>query len=600
MSRWIRPDAAGSTLSEEEWSRRHRWVSWVASGQALGLALMTLFAGHGAGMAAGVFAVGALPVLVGVPRSWPRRLRTVGVLASLTLAAGTVIPISGSVQGFAWVLAMTAVAGLYQDWVAFPVVALALVVNRGTRGWWGVDVVSSAHGSLIAAASLGVVCAALLASWRLGETAARTDHLTGLGNRLLLREAASRMFVRSRDFSLVFLDVRGFQVINDTRGHAFGDLVIIEIADRLRSAVRSADLVVRLAGDEFAVLVPGTEATAASVARRVVAALQVPVQLTGRPLTLAVAVGMAHSAVSPRADATELMRSADLALHQSSAEGRNRVVAFVPGMGQRVVDRTELAEDMVAALAAGDQFEVFYQPVVSLPCRTVSSHEALLRWNHPTRGSIAPLDFVPLAEETGAIVPIGSWVLQRATRDAAVGLGGTDGPSRVAVNVSAVQLAEESFVQVVSDALAASGLPADRLTVEVTESLLVGDTELAVARLQALRELGVRVAIDDFGTGYSSLSYLRSLPADVLKIDRSFVTDLARGGAATTLVSSIVELARSLSMDVVAEGVETGDQQAVLADLGCGLAQGYLFGRPEPLPVPAASRARPARAVVAG
>ncbi|MFC7574655.1 putative bifunctional diguanylate cyclase/phosphodiesterase [Klenkia terrae] len=264
------------------------------------------------------------------------------------------------------------------------------------------------------------------------------------------------------------------------------------------------------------------------------------------------------------------------------------MVSFVPGMAEAVTDRAALAEDLTAAMAAGDQLAVHYQPVVTLPGGQASGYEALLRWRHPTRGPIPPLQFIPIAEQTGAITALGTWVLRQATRDAVTGLGGECGPSKVAVNVSAVQLADQDFVGTVRAALADSGLPAERLVLEVTESVLADDLVAVCARLQQLRDLGVRIAIDDFGTGYSSLSYLRQLPADIVKVDRSFITDLARGGAATTLVASIVELARSLSLDVVAEGVETELQRDTLAALGCTYAQGYLFGRPEPVaPAPA-------------
>jgi diguanylate cyclase (GGDEF)-like protein len=442
---------------------------------------------------------------------------------------------------------------------------------------------------LLPVAATLLVCLVHHRGWQLAEHGARTDALTGLGNRRRLVEETARLLRAEAPLSVLSVDLDGFKAVNDGRGHAVGDALLVAVAERLRAGVRADDLVVRLGGDEFAVLVPGPAAHAVDVAQRLQDAVRCPVLLTGRPVTVTASVGVADTTTAGRRDADLLLRNADLAMYHAKATGRDTVVVFAPGMAEAASDRAALAEDLTAAMAAGDQLGVHYQPVVTLPGGEVHGHEALVRWRHPTRGPIAPLLFVPIAEQTGAVTALGAWVLRRATRDAAAGLDGAGGPSRVAVNVSAVQLADPGFVQTVRDALADSGLPAHLLVLEVTESVLADDLDAVSARLQELRDLGARIAIDDFGTGYSSLSYLRRLPADIVKVDRSFVADLTRGGSAATLVASIVELSRSLSLDVVAEGVETEAQRATLVELGCTYAQGYLFGRPAPsvaAPVP--------------
>jgi EAL domain-containing protein (putative c-di-GMP-specific phosphodiesterase class I) len=268
-------------------------------------------------------------------------------------------------------------------------------------------------------------------------------------------------------------------------------------------------------------------------------------------------------------------------MYLAKAQGKHRVVVYADGMAQQAQVKAELVEGLGTALAE-EQLEVHYQPVVALPAGEVTSYEALVRWRHPARGLVSPAEFVPLAEESGLIVPIGAWVLGEAARQAVEWSVRTGRPVGMAVNLSPRQLAEDDVVAMVAGVLADTGLPPRQLTLEVTESVLVQDVEQVVRRLLGLRALGVRIAIDDFGTGYSSLSYLRRLPADIIKIDRSFVTDLAGDGAAHALVSSIVELARSLNLDVVAEGVETDVQRTVLESLSCTHAQGFLFARPRP------------------
>jgi diguanylate cyclase len=305
----------------------------------------------------------------------------------------------------------------------------------------------------------------------------------------------------------------------------------------------------------------------------------VPVVLDGGPVTVHGSVGVA-SATDVRT-ATALLRDADLAMYLAKARGGNRLVVYADGMAEAARRRADLQQDLALATAAG-QLEVHYQPTVRLVDGSTTGFEALVRWHHPERGMVPPAEFIPLAEESGAITEIGRWVLRQAIAQAAEWSVSSGVPLRMAVNLSPRQLMDDDVAAEVVAALTDSGFPAGQLTLEVTEGVLVQDVDRVVGQLTALRELGVAIAIDDFGTGFSGLSYLRRLPADIIKIDRSFVSDLSRGTSSATLISSIVELARTLGLDVVAEGVETDGQRQVLRDLRCSSAQGYLFARPEP------------------
>ena len=381
--------------------------------------------------------------------------------------------------------------------------------------------------------------------------------------------------------SLLVLDVDDFKDVNDARGHAVGDALLIAVGERLRGCLRSGDEVARLGGDEFAVVVADGPEAAQALGDRMLAAMAAPVLVGGRPLGAHVSVGVADTETTGDRSAVTLLRNADLAMYMAKAAGKNRQVVYARGMAQAAKDKVQLLEDLAAAAVAG-QLEVHYQPTIELSFGRTVGYEALLRWNHPSRGPVSPAEFIPLAEEGGHIVAIGRWVLEQATAQAAAWSRRAGRPIGMAVNISPRQLAEDDVVAVVEEVLGASGLAPHLLTLEVTEGVLVRDVDAVVGKLAALRSLGVRIAIDDFGTGYSSLSYLRRLPADIVKIDRSFVQDLGEGGQAATLVASIVELARSLDLEVVAEGVETTAQHALLRRLSCSHGQGYLYGRPLP------------------
>jgi diguanylate cyclase (GGDEF)-like protein len=401
---------------------------------------------------------------------------------------------------------------------------------------------------------------------------------------VLALDRIEQMFARARrrqiPVAALYVDVDGFKHVNDTFGHAAGDELLRIVADRLSSVVREGDTVARLGGDEFVVLVEGATLDAGPelVAERLLAVLRQPYHLSeeaGRRLSLTVSVGIASGL---RDSAEELLRDADLALYAAKVAGRDRYVLFHSDMQVAAKDRLTLEMDLAEALRE-DQIFLLYQPTFDLRTGKVIGAEALLRWRHPVRGVLAPEAFVPIAEESGLIVPIGRWVLREACAQAAAwhSRGHRVG---VAVNVSARQLDDDTLIEDVSKAVGDSGLAAHWLTLEVTETALMRDPEATARRLQELKRLGVRIAIDDFGTGYSSLAYLRQFPADALKIDRSFVSDIAASQQSTALVRTLVQLGKTLQIETLAEGIEDNAQLQTLRREHCDHGQGFLFSRP--------------------
>jgi diguanylate cyclase (GGDEF)-like protein len=412
------------------------------------------------------------------------------------------------------------------------------------------------------------------------EYLAHHDILTGLPNRLAFSLRLDQL-LRSRTdpwtFALLIVDVDDFKDVNDTLGHLAGDMLLVTIAQRLRGCVREEDLVARLGGDEFAILqmLPRDRNDTLALAQRLVDAVDQPYDLEGRRMSSSISVGIAVEDEDTR-DAEHLFRNADMALYRAKAAGRNTWRFFEPEMQQEVQTRSTITADLRTALKE-DQFEIFYQPVVNAGSGQLVQFEGLLRWNHQSLGSIAPGRFIPIAEESRLIVPIGEMVLRRACAEA------TRWPSqvRLAVNLSPVQFAGRSLVGVVESALRDAGLDPSRLELEITEGALLRDREQVSVILKELRSLGVTIALDDFGTGYASLSYLRQLPFDKIKIDRSFITDLNAKGDAVPIIEAVVSLATNLGMTTTAEGVETVEQWRVLSSIGCTYVQGYLFDRPQ-------------------
>ena len=429
------------------------------------------------------------------------------------------------------------------------------------------------------------------------KTLAFKDSLTDLPNRALfevrLDQALARAHRRRRSVGVLFLDVDNLKLVNDSLGHATGDLMLRAVADRLRRTIRADDTAARLGGDEFTVLLEDIdgEAEAIAAAERVEAALGEPLRIDGRELFLSASIGVAVSGaalVGPEA----MLRNADLAMYQAKLNGKARHESFQVAMEGGALARIELEGDLRQALARGE-FAVHYQPIVSLDDGHVVELEALVRWDHPVRGRIMPDQFIPVAEETGLIVPIGLWVLEEACRrTAAWNRDGTARPIGISVNLSARQFQHPGLFADVQHALVDAGLDPGALTLEITESVVMKDPDAAAARLREFRQLGIRVAIDDFGTGYSSLAYLKNFPIDALKIDRSFVSALGRASDDSAIVRSVVALGHALNLTVVGEGVETQEQAAHLQELDCDLGQGYLFDRPMPGPDVAAMLAR--------
>ncbi|MCM2258003.1 MAG: EAL domain-containing protein [Vicinamibacteria bacterium] len=409
------------------------------------------------------------------------------------------------------------------------------------------------------------------------------DTLTGLPNRALLLDrlhmAIARAHRHGEHLAVFFVDLDHFKVINDSLGHSVGDLLLQEIGARLRRALREEDTVARLGGDEFTLIVPGVSEAAAlsALARKIQRAVKEPVQAAGRELTVSASIGLGlypADGTTPEA----LLQNADVAMYRAKELGRDTFQFHTPALSARVREQLDLEGRLRKALAGGE-LELYYQPIVALASLEVEGWEALLRWQDPTRGLIGPDEFVPLAEATGLIVPIGRWVLERACRDAVrIGRG------RMNVNLSARQLQADELLEDVVQVLRETGLPAQRLELEITESAALQDQERTADTLRAIRALGVSVVMDDFGTGYSSLGHLRRLPIDGVKIDRSFVADLGHADPrAEGIISAVCAMARSLGLRTVAEGVETDDQLARIRAAGCDFAQGYLLGRPAPL-----------------
>ena len=410
---------------------------------------------------------------------------------------------------------------------------------------------------------------------------ARYDSLTDLPNRTLLREelasAVAGLSANER-LAVHYLDLDQFKGINDTLGHAVGDELLRYVAARLSSCVGKRDKVARVGGDEFAIIQTGVgdPADAAALARHIADAIRRPYDLRGQTVIIAASIGIALAPDDGR-EPHELIKNADMALYGAKADGRNTFRFFEPAMDAQMKSRRALELALRNALAEG-AFKLHYQPVVDLETGVVVCCEALLRWPQPDGGFISPAQFIPVAEEIGLIVPIGEWVLRTACAEA------RRWPEhvKVAINLSPIQIMSDNLLPVVIKTLATTGLPAARLEVEITESVLMQNTEATLTTLHRLRDLGISISMDDFGTGYSSLSYLRAFPFDKIKIDQSFVGDLPGRGDAAAIVRAIAGLARNLDMVTTAEGVETEAQLHQVQSLGCDEVQGYLTGRPQP------------------
>ena len=410
---------------------------------------------------------------------------------------------------------------------------------------------------------------------------ARCDALTNLPNRVSFRENLEQSLTRvarGETLAVLCLDLDRFKAINDTLGHHVGDILLQRVAERLRQCARETDTVARLSGDEFAIVQVCGEQPAAAIAlaERIVQSIALPLDLDGHQVGVGASVGIAI-APGDGADPDRLMKSADMALYRAKADGRSTFRFFEPEMDARMQERRTLEADLRRALAK-HEFTLHYQPIVSLKSGQITSFEALIRWNHPTRGLVAPADFIAIAEETGLIVTIGAWTIRQACLDAVAW------PSHVgvAVNLSPRQLRSADLVDTVTSALRGCGLAPGRLQLEITELSVRQDSEAMLAILLRLHTLGVRISLDDFGTGYSSFSYLKKFPFDRIKIDRSFIHEVGGEHDSVAIVRAVSTLGRSLGMTTTAEGVETPEQLEAVLSEGYTEVQGYLFGRPQP------------------
>jgi diguanylate cyclase (GGDEF)-like protein len=423
-------------------------------------------------------------------------------------------------------------------------------------------------------------------AWKLNEEQSLRDALTRLPNRKLFKDRLDHALARSHRqpgvIAVLFIDLDDFKNVNDTMGHAAGDQLLTTVGERVRACIRPADTAARLGGDEFAVLVEdlNNPADATRVASRVLAGLAVPVALRGKDVPVRASIGIAIGSKDVSAD--DLLRNADVAMYQAKREAKGSYAIFESSMHVAVVDRLNLEGELDRALA-NEELVVHFQPLVQLETGRLAGVEALVRWNHPTRGLLLPGEFIEVAEETGAIVPIGAWVLEHSCAQAQqwrTQYG--DRSFGVSVNLSPRQFQQNDVVDTVRGALERTGLDPGALTLELTEGVIMFDSAENEAALHALKALGVQLAIDDFGTGYSSMSYLQRLPFDILKIDKLFIDGIGGGPAESAFARAIMKLARTLDLETVAEGIEGANQATELRELRCDLGQGYFFARPQP------------------
>jgi diguanylate cyclase len=585
----------GQSLNEDVWRVRHRTLSILLRAHVLIAFCFGLIVGRG--ITNSLEAAGILTVFAWLASTNPRRRKFVSSMTALGLVTSSAVLVDlsgGVIEMHFHFCVMVGLLTLYQDGLPF-LLAFGFVVAH--HAIFGLIAPSSVynhpdaihnpfkwaliHGGFVLAASITSVVA-----WRLNEEQGFRDSLTRLPNRALFQDRVGHALARADRhpgaLAVLFVDLDGFKDVNDSLGHGAGDLLLCSVAERLRACVRPADTAARLGGDEFAVLLEDlySDDEATRVAQRLLEALAVPFNIAGVETTINASIGIAFNSVADTVD--ELLRNADVAMYTVKDSGRGRYELFEAHMHETVVNRVELERQLRGALVA-DQFVVHYQPVVSLATGALVGVEALLRWEHPTRGLLRPAAFIDVAEETGAIIPIGAWVLETACRQAREWQQQyPDQHFALSVNLSPTQIFQPDVIETVRGSLERSGLAPESLVLELIEDVVIKDVDAASARLGRLKDLGVRLAVDDFGTGYSSLNYLRSLPFDILKIDKTFIDDITVDPTILAVGTLIVDLAHTLGLRTVAEGVERPEQAAALRQLKCHAAQGYLFSRPLP------------------
>ena len=580
----------GRSLPDDVWRNRHRAITTLAVLQAIGLFLFGLSRESSVLQSLAEATLVLAPCLVAIDSARSRTTRAVADTTSLMLGAAVLVHMAGGVtEAHFMFFVMIGVVALYQEWKPYLVGIAVVLLHQGVLGTLDPEAVFGARSADAspwkwAIAYAGFVLAASitnLIAWRLNERQSLQDSLTGVGNRTRFGEALDRRLIDpTQPVTVIVVDIDNFKAINETRGHDAGDEVLRAVADRLSVCARRGDVVTRVGNDEFAMLVEGDAAAAESAVSRFERELTKPIIVDGHSLTVRARIGVADTFTTRGRDAATLVRNANLAMVQAKAHGDARRIVFGDQLSAEIRERARLQSDLAHALEH-DEFSLVYQPLIDMFDGSVVGCEALLRWHHPTLGTVPPDVFIPLAEQTSLIVPLGEWVLRRALADldAVRSIPGF----KVSVNLSPQQLLDLGLLEIVTDALRTSGWPADRLVIEITETVVITDLARSTARLAELRDLGVKIAIDDFGTGYSSLSYLRELPIDIVKIDRVFVASLAEDPRSATLLQAIITMAQGLGLSVIAEGVEDESQAAALRSLNCRVAQGFLFARPMPI-----------------
>jgi diguanylate cyclase len=587
----------GQLLPEHIWRRRHHTIVWLLWLHVVGLTAFGLFQGQSLPhmMLEGGFL--ALPALLAGSEWASMKLRVAAASFGLITASAILVHLWGGViEAHFHFFVMIGVLTLYQDWLPFLVAIGYVALHHGLAGALAPDTVYSHQSAiehpwrwaLIHAAFVLAASAAHVVAWRTNENQLLRDPLTGLPSRLLfnnrLTQALERLQRRrGRYVAVLFLDLDRFKVINDSLGHTAGDKLIVAVAERLRHSLRRHETVARFGGDEFAILCEdiSDEQDAIAVGERVLRSFATPFHLAHGETMSAASLGIALSA-DPDQNVEELIRDADAAMYRAKEAGGGRLMLFDEVTRQRALTRLHTERALRAAIER-EEFRVYFQPEVSVETGAIVGLEALVRWEHPDDGLVGPDRFIALAEETGLIVPIGTWVLNESCRLAQRWQAerAEGDPLVVRVNVSARQLAHDDLIDIVAAALERTGMDPSQLCLEVTESVLVEDPESSIRTLASLKQLGVKIAVDDFGTGYSSLEYLRSFPVDCVKIDRSFVRGIPHSSEDVAIVNAVIELGHALGLSVTAEGVETSEQLGNLQTTGCDTAQGYLFSRPE-------------------
>jgi diguanylate cyclase (GGDEF)-like protein len=584
----------GGSLPNEIWDRRHRGIVSLLWLHVAGIPVYGLVRGVGPTHIVMEASIVAVATLAASSPLLGRKIRSVAATLGLFSSSAILVHLSGGlIEMHFHFFVMVAVVTLYQDWVPFLIAIGYVVVHHGFIGWLAPSDVYNhpaainqpwkwalIHGTFIAAESI-----ALLVAWHLGEEGFE-DSLTKFPNRTLFADRVTHALAHSRrdghSISVAFIDLDGFKTVNDSLGHHSGDQLLVAVAGRLAECLRDSDTAARLGGDEFALLLEATdESGAAIVAERIQAALRESFELDGHEVGVSASIGISSSGPDTQ-DAGELMRNADAAMYVAKSKGKGRYECFSPSMHLDAFHRLQVEIELKRAIKR-DEFVLQYQPVIDLHSGEISAVEALVRWEHPNRGLVPPMDFIPVAEDTGLIVDIGAHVLRNACQQ--VRKWQRQFPRnpalKVAVNLSSRQLEDPSLAEEVAILLQQCGLSPNTLILEITESVLMHDTDFTTAKLNELKALGVQLAVDDFGTGYSSLSYLREFPVDILKIDRSFISTLDNSTEdALALPRAIVALGRALKLQTIAEGIETPEQLSQLRAMVCDQAQGYYFAKP--------------------